>query len=82
MLSRLELLSLNTVAAFALQTALVFVDGEVKQMLFAGVLTFAGIQNYMRGCEFLFGPKAELLMDPQQLQVSNNLYQSNQRVIY
>lgn len=34
--SRLELPSHNAVAEFALQTALVFVDGEVKQMLFAG----------------------------------------------
>ena len=41
MLSRLELLSYNTVVQFALQTALGFVDGEVKQMLFAWVLTFA-----------------------------------------
>lgn len=41
MLSRLELVSYNTVLQFALQIALGFVDGEVKQMLFAWVLTFA-----------------------------------------
>lgn len=64
MFSRLELLSYNTVVQFALQTAFGFVDGEVKQMLFAWVLTFAQMQNDLRGCKFPFGSKAELTNGP------------------